>query len=221
MRALAVVILHAVDATGYESFDAHPFGKLALEILNNLKSLTSPSGRNVEFVVEHNNEGRILERLKAEAERGLFKDKHLVVLVCMKMTDEAVMKKFVALRNAALANGAASVLMPTGLVDIPAATLAAVSLRKEPTLLDGATPEEALRRACESAEVQIQRCLLADDKVAAAKSAFGDDGARLLLTRDGGFDVGGANRVLRRLRSLWQTTSLYVLQSTTDIGGNG
>jgi hypothetical protein len=204
---------------GGDTFKSSPVGELAAGILKALK-IKDAFGRSVEFVCEHEN-GKILDTLKEEAEAGKFKDKHLVVLVCMKdLTDAKVVAKFAAVRKAALDNGAASVLMPTQEIDIPAATLAAVTLHKNPWLLEGATPEEALRRACELSAMSVEACTMADDKVAAAKKVFGNDAAKLMM-EDDKFNDKEAARVLRRLPTVWQSTMLFVLRHTASKATNG
>jgi hypothetical protein len=199
---------------GGDTFKSSPVGRLAAEILKTLK-IKAPFGRSVEFVVEHEND-KILDTLKEEADAERFKNKHLVVLVCMKdVTNPKAVEKFADLRKAALDKGAASVLMPTQEIDIPAATLAAVTLHKNPALLEGATPEEALRRACNMAALTLERCMTEDKKAEAAKQEFGAEAAKLLL-RDGVFNDREAARILRRLPSVWQSTMLFVRNRTAE-----
>jgi hypothetical protein len=173
-------------------------GEIAREILNELSGDLSDD-RTIEFVVAHADEAdTYFTQALRRAARGEFRGKHVAAAICELTPDQAFI-----LRDAVLRNGGLSFINTDGIIDVPAATLAATRLRDNPGLIGAVTPGDVPRLIYEDAANALRQCLKEDAKVEAIEREFGRRAADFFRDDNGKLDNDAIERTRHALESDW------------------
>ncbi len=213
-----------------ESMENDYGGKIALKVLGT-KGFTigDETGPVIAFHLAHNDRNSV-KRLQKEAKEGSFNDTHVVVLTCFDILnyegreglkgEEAedalyVRRYFEETRDALIRGngkgGAGSVVMPTTNVNIPAATLALLVLKNDPSILHLGPPDLVIAAAYQKAAELLAKCRDDKDPLAKITEEFGNENAcKFFQTGDNQLDTGLFDRVLRALQTEYQRFGLFV-----------
>ena len=126
--------------------------------------------RSVEVELMHYNEGESgLSRLESKIDNspGIGEGKHLIITICPKnpirliqLRNKAIEKgKYESVTFPLFVDGEISSKQKHGALDIPIATMAIMSLRKRPNLLETGGPSDVVRSAFKNLERVFQRLL--------------------------------------------------------------
>ena len=159
-----------------------------------------PAGRGVELIVDHfdGENGRAFERLQGRIERGEFRDKHLVLLIC-----NPDLPAFRALAKLALTRGGVqSVTIPRDPLQAAPSPLVVEVLRDRFRRSPVRNPAEAVAEATCDVRERLERCAEDPNPQQALRAEFGgtaDDPVKL-FQRNGAFDKDMLREMIKSLK---------------------
>jgi hypothetical protein len=173
-------------------------GEIARQILGGLEADLS-GGRSIEFIIAHaDGGGSYFNQAMKRAAAGEFRGKHVAAVLC-ELDPEQVL----ALRDAILSNGGLSVITVDAFLDVPAATLAATRLRKNPRVVGPVTPGDVPKAIYTDASAAFERCLREGNPIEAIRREFGPRAADFFLDGNGRLDDAVIQKTREALKSDW------------------
>jgi hypothetical protein len=201
-------------------------GPVALEILKQLDDagglVVEAGGRTIRFRVAHSDaQDAMLDSLIRNAVEGNLTEHEVLVFCALNPA------KILAFRNAVLANGGRSVVLPFNeQVDIPAAVLAILALRKSLPITNASTSQDVLRAGYREARRLVAQCKNEISEVEAVKRLefllreFGNDTIQEFF-KEGGASDQNLDSLLESLQNDILLFNLFTIRARLEPGQGG